>query len=76
MLDSALIKPRDVKTVQRITGVVQETQLLPARPAQLQKEWTQDTENKLVTAHGVSVFCNKTYISKQRTVSMFHDILF
>ena len=61
MLDSALIKPRDVKIVRRITGVVQETQLLPVRPALLEKEWTQDKENKLVTAYGVSLFCNKTY---------------
>ena len=61
MLDSALIKPRDVKNVRRITGVVQETQLLPARPVQLEKEWTQDKENKLVTAYGVSLFCIKTY---------------
>ena len=49
---------------------------LPARPALLEKEWTQDKENKLVTAYGVSLFCNKTYISIQRTVSMFHDIFF
>ena len=68
MLDSALIKPRDVKTVQRITGVVQEIQLLPARPAQLQKEWTQDTENKLVTAHGVSLFSNKTHNTDLRVI--------
>ena len=34
---------------------------LPARPVQLEKEWTQDKENKLVTAYGVSLFCNKTY---------------
>ena len=34
---------------------------LPARPALLEKEWPQDKENKLVTAYGVSLFCNKTY---------------
>ena len=63
VLDSVLIisRARDVKTVRRITGVVQETQLLPARPAQLEKELTLDEEKKLVTAHGVSLFCNKTY---------------
>ena len=61
VLDSALVIPRarDVKTVRRTTGVVQER--LTARPALLEKEWTLDKENKLVNAHGVSVFCNKTY---------------
>ena len=64
VLDSVLIIPRPARgaeTVQRITGVVQETQLLPARPVQLKKEWPQDKENKLVTAYGVSLFFIKTY---------------
>merc|ERR1712176_457672 len=72
--DRNWIRARVVKTVQRITGAMQGTQLVPVLPVQQEKGWTLDLGNKRVTAPGRPVTKDSTWI-KQPGVRIVSKII-